>query len=135
AATWNDIITPCKTAGPVALLDISCAMAGPENTIVAAWANGKQAFLLKIFKLPQAHVTEIVGLITAALPQLRAPIPPAIKIDILSDHTQTIRASITDVQRTLILAVVLVVLAIFIFLRNLWATIIPCVAVPFPIFV
>ena len=125
AAAWNDIVITYKNGAPVRVRDIGRAIAGPENTLLAAWANGKQAILLKIFKLPQANVTETVDLIAAALPQLRAAIPPAIKIDILSDRTQTIRASIADVQRTLILSVALVVLAIFVFLRNLWATIIP----------
>jgi len=133
AAAWNDIVITYKNGAPVRVRDIGRAIAGPENTLLAAWANGKQAILLKIFKLPQANVIETVGLITAALPQLRAAIPPAIKIDILSDHTQTIRASITDVQLTLIFAVALVVLAIFVFLRNLWATVIPGVAVPLAI--
>ena len=133
AAAWSDIVVTYKNGAPVRVRDIGRAIAGPENTLLAAWANGKQAILLKIYKLPQANVIETVGLITAGLPQLRAAIPPAIKIDILSDHTRTIRASITDVQRTLILAVALVVLAIFVFLRNLWATVVPGVAVPLAI--
>jgi len=133
AAAWNDIVVTYKNGAPVRIGDIGRAIAGPENTLLAAWANDKRAILLRVYKLPQANITETVDLIAAALPQLRAAIPPAIKVDILSDRTQTIRASITDVQHSLILAIALVVLAIFVFLRTFRATVIAGVAVPLAI--
>jgi len=97
---------------------------------LAAFANGKQAILLPIFKLPGANVIQTVDSIKAALPQLLAAISPTVKLEVLSDRTQTIRASVADVQFTLMLTIALVVMVIFIFLRSLWATIIPSVAVP-----
>ena len=110
--------------------DIGRAIDAPENTRLAAFANGKQAILLPIFKLPGANVIETVDSIKAALPQLQAAIPPTVKVQVLSDRTQTIRASVADVQFTLMLTIALVVMVIFIFLRSLWATLIPSVAVP-----
>jgi hydrophobe/amphiphile efflux-1 (HAE1) family protein len=130
AAPWNDVIVAYKNGAPVRIRDIGRAIDAPENTRLAAFANGKQAILLPIFKLPGANVIQTVDSIKAALPQLRAAIPPAVKVQVLSDRTQTIRASVADVQFTLLLTIALVVAVIFIFLRSLWATIIPSVAVP-----
>ena len=130
AAPWNDIIVAYKNGAPVRVRDIGRAVDGPENTKLAALAQGKPAILLPIFKLPGANVIETVDQIKAALPQLQAAIPPAVKVDILSDRTQTIRASVSDVQFTLILTIGLVVMVIFLFLRSLWATIIPSITVP-----
>ena len=130
AAPWNDVIVAYKNGAPVRVRDIGRAIDAPENTRLAAFANGKQAILLPIFKLPGANVIQTVDSIKAALPQLQAAIPPAVKVQVLSDRTQTIRASVADVQFTLMLTIALVVMVIFIFLRSLWATIIPSVAVP-----
>jgi hydrophobe/amphiphile efflux-1 (HAE1) family protein len=130
AAPWNDIVVAYKNGAPVRVRDIGQAVDGPENDKLGAWANGKPAILLPVFKLPGANVIQTVDLINAAMPQLRAAIPSAIKIDVLSDRTQTIRASVTDIQFTLLLTIALVVMVIFIFLRSLWATVIPSVAVP-----
>ena len=130
AAPWNDVIVAYKNGAPVRIRDIGRAIDAPENTRLAALANGKQAILLPIFKLPGANVIETVDSIKAALPQLQAAIPPTVKVEVLSDRTQTIRASVADVQFTLMLTIALVVMVIFVFLRSLWATIIPSVAVP-----
>ena len=130
AAPWNDVIVAYKNGAPVRIRDIGRAIDAPENTRLAAFANGKQAILLPIFKLPGANVIRTVDSIKAALPQLQAAIPPTVKVEVLSDRTQTIRASVTDVQFTLMLTIALVVMVIFIFLRSLWATIIPSIAVP-----
>src|SRR5258708_4248865 len=130
AAPWNDVIVAYKNGAPVRIRDIGRAIDAPENVRLAAFANGKQAILLPIFKLPGANVIQTVDSIKAALPQLQAAIPPAVKVQVLSDRTQTIRASVTDVQFTLMLTIALVVMVIFVFLRSLWATIIPSVAVP-----
>src|SRR5712692_7892620 len=130
AGPWNDVIVAYKNGAPVRIRDIGRAIDAPENTRLAAFANGKQAILLPIFKLPGANVIQTVDSIKAALPQLQAAIPPTVKLEVLSDRTQTIRASVADVQFTLMLTIALVVMVIFIFLRSLWATIIPSVAVP-----
>src|SRR5207237_376309 len=130
AAPWNDVIVAYKNGAPVRIRDIGHAIDAPENTRLAAFANGSQAILLPIFKLPGANVIQTVDSIKAALPQLQAAIPPTVKVEVLSDRTQTIRASVADVQFTLLLTIALVVAVIFVFLRSLWATIIPSIAVP-----
>ncbi len=133
AAPWNDAIIAYPAGGPVRVRDIGHAIDAPENAQLAAWANGKPAIILPIFKLPGANVIQTVDQIKALLPQLQAAIPPAITVSILSDRTETIRASVHDVQFTLLLTIVLVVAVIFAFLRSFWATVIPSAAVPLAI--
>ena len=130
AEPWNDVILTYRNGAPVRIRDIGRAVDGAENNRIAAWANGKPAILLAVLKQPGANVIETVDRIKALLPQLQAAIPTAVKVDVLSDRTTTIRASVGDVQFTLILTVVLVVFVIFIFLRSFWATAIPSVTVP-----
>jgi len=130
AEPWNDVIIAYKNGAPVRVRDIGRAIDGPENTRQAAWANGKPSINLMVLKQPGANVIDTVDRIKAILPQLQAAIPPAVKVDILSDRTTTIRASISDVQFTLVLTIALVVMVIFVFLRSFWATIIPSVTVP-----
>ena len=127
---WNDVIIAFRNGGPLRIRDIGQAVTGPEDAKQAAWANGKRGVFLIVFKQPGANVIETVDKIKAQLPRLVAAIPPAIHIDILSDRTQTIRAAVEDVQFTLLLTIALVVMVIFIFLRSVWATIIPSVTVP-----
>jgi hydrophobe/amphiphile efflux-1 (HAE1) family protein len=130
AAPWNDVIVAYRNGAAVRIRDIGRAIDGPENLRLAAWSGNKPTILLPVFKQPGANVIATVDAIKAQLPQLRAAIPPTIKVDILSDRTQTIRASVADVQFTLVLTIGLVVMVIFVFLRNLWATLIPSVTVP-----
>ena len=130
AAPWNDAILAYKDGGPVRVRDIGVAVEGPENTRMAAWQNGKRGIYLLVYKLPGANVIDTVDRVKAALPLLQASIPPSIKVETLIDRTTTIRASVTDVEFTLALTICLVVLVIFLFLRNLWATIIPSITVP-----
>ncbi|MBB3397984.1 efflux RND transporter permease subunit [Rhizobium sp. BK060] len=130
AAPWNDAIVAYRDGAPVRIRDIGQAVDGPENTQLAAWANGKHAILLPIFKLPGANVVETVDQIKATLPQLQAIAPAAIHLSILSDRTETIRASVLDVETTLMITIALVVTVIFVFLRNLFATVIPSITVP-----
>ena len=130
ADPWNDVIIAYKNGAPVRIRDIGRAIEGPENTKLAAWDQGQRAVLLIVFKQPGANVIEVVDHIKALLPQLQAAMPPAIKVDILSDRTTTIRASVSDVQFTLLLTICLVVAVIFVFLRSFWATAIPSVTVP-----
>src|SRR6202008_176431 len=119
-----------RNGTPVRLRDIGQAIEGPENNLLAGWFNDKRAIVMGIQRQPGANVIDTVNRIQALLPQLQASLPPAIKISTISDRTQTIRASVSDVQFTLMLTVALVVMVIFIFLRNFWATVIPAVTVP-----
>ena len=96
-----------------------------QRIVSGAWQNGKQGILLIVFKQPGANVIDTVERIKAALPHLEASIPPSVHVNVMMDRTLTIRASVEDVQFTLILSIVLVVLVIFLFLRSFWATIIP----------
>jgi multidrug efflux pump subunit AcrB len=113
----------------VRVRDIGHAVSAPENDLIAGWYNNDRAIILPIQRQPGANVVETVARIKKALPVLEASIPAAIKVNIISDRTETIRASIADVQLTLILTVTLVVMVIFLFLRNFWATVIPAVIV------
>jgi hydrophobe/amphiphile efflux-1 (HAE1) family protein len=130
AEPWNDVILAYRNGAPVRVRDVGRAVEAAENDKLAAWADGKRTILLAVFKLPNANVIQTVDLVKAALPQLQAAIPPSIKVQILSDRTQTIRASVADVQFTLMLTIALVVMVIFLFLRSLWTTVIPSIAVP-----
>jgi hydrophobic/amphiphilic exporter-1 (mainly G- bacteria), HAE1 family len=127
---WNNVIIAYRNGGPLRIRDIGTAVSGPEDVKQAAWADGKRGVFLVIFKQPGANVIETVDRIKAQLPRLVAAIPPAIRIKIISDRTLTIRAAVEDVQFTLLITIVLVVLVIFIFLRSFWATVIPTVTVP-----
>jgi HAE1 family hydrophobic/amphiphilic exporter-1 len=127
---WNDVIVAYRSGAPLRVRDIGQALTGPQDVTQAAWADGKRGIVLVIYKQPGANVIDTVDKIKAELPRLQANMPPAIKIFTLSDRTQTIRAAVKDVQFTLLLTIALVVMVIFIFLRNLWATIIPSVTVP-----
>src|SRR6202012_5740958 len=127
---WNDVIVAYRNGGPLRIRDIGQAITGPEDAKQAAWANGKRGVFLVVYKQPGANVIDTVDKIKTLLPRLVSAISPAIKINLISDRTQTIRASISDVQFTLLLTIALVVMVIFLFLRSLWATIIPAVTVP-----
>jgi HAE1 family hydrophobic/amphiphilic exporter-1 len=127
---WNDVIVAYRNGAPLRVRDIGQAVTGPQDTTQAAWADGKPGIVLVIFKQPGANVIETVDKIKEMIPRLRATMPPAINIFTLSDRTQTIRSAIEDVQFTLLITIILVVLVIFVFLRSLWATIIPSITVP-----
>jgi len=130
AKDWNDVVIAYRNGGPLRIRDVGRAVAGPEDMKQAAWADGKRGVFLVIFKQPGANVIDTVDRIKAQLPRLIAAIPPAIKIKIISDRTLTIRAAVEDVQITLLITIVLVIMVIFVFLRSVWATIIPSVTVP-----
>jgi HAE1 family hydrophobic/amphiphilic exporter-1 len=127
---WNNVIIAYRNGAPLRIRDIGKAISGPEDMKQAAWADGKRGVFLVIFKQPGANVIDTVDRIKARLPRLIAAIPPAIKIKVISDRTLTIRAAVQDVQLTLLITVMLVIMVIFIFLRSAWATIIPSVTVP-----
>jgi HAE1 family hydrophobic/amphiphilic exporter-1 len=130
ADKWNDVIVSYRDGGPLRVRDIGRAVEGPQDTTQAGWADGKRAVFLVIFKQPGANVIDTVDQILGELPRIKASMPPSIDVSVLSDRTQTIRASVTDVQLTLLLTIVLVVGVIFVFLRSVWATIIPSMTVP-----
>ncbi len=127
---WNDAIIAYRNGAPLRIRDVGRAVTGPEDAKQAAWANGQRGVFLVVYKQPGANVIDTVDKIKALLPRLVAGIPAAIKIGIMSDRTQTIRAAVEDVQYTLLLTVLLVLMVIFIFLRSFWATVIPAVTVP-----
>jgi len=127
---WNDVIIAYRNGGPLRIRDIGKAITAAEDAKQAAWANGKRGVFLVVYKQPGANVIDTVDKIKALLPRLVAAIPPAIKIEVISDRTQTIRAAVSDVQFTLLLTIALVVMVIFVFLRSFWATVIPTVTVP-----
>jgi AcrB/AcrD/AcrF family/Phage integrase family len=127
---YADLVIAYRNGSPVRIRDIGRAISAGENELIAAWFNQKRAILLSIQRQPGANVIETVGRVKAMLPVLEASIPPAVKVNIISDRIQTIRASVADVQFTLTLSVALVVMVIFLFPRNFWATVIPAVTVP-----
>src|SRR5690606_3501464 len=127
---YRRIIIAWKDGAPVRLHDIATAVDDAENVRLAAWADRTPAIVLNVQRQPGANVIEVVDRIQALLPQLQASLPGAVEVRVLTDRTTTIRASVRDVQFELMLAVALVVMVIFVFLRNLPATFIPSVAVP-----
>jgi len=127
---YNNLIIAYRNGAPVRIRDVGQAIEAPENNLLAGWYNKQRAIILAIMRVPGANVISTVDNIKALLPQLEASIPPAIKVSIASDRTATIRASVSDVRFTLLLTIALVVMVIFIFLRNFWATVIPAVTVP-----
>jgi hydrophobic/amphiphilic exporter-1 (mainly G- bacteria), HAE1 family len=130
AAPWNDVVVAYKNGGAVRIRDIGVAVDGPENSLITAWQNGRQGILLLIYKQPGANVIDAVDRVQALLPRALASVPPSIKVDTVANRTTTIKASVQDVEITLLITIALVVLVIFLFLRNAWATIIPGVTVP-----
>ena len=129
-APYNNIVVAYKNGAPIRIKDIGQAVRGPQNRELAAWQNGKRGVLLLVFKQPGANVISTVEGVKRALPPLEASIPPAIHVRTISDRTLVIRASVHDVEFTLCLSVALVVMVIFLFLRNFWATVIPSITVP-----
>ncbi len=130
AAGYADTILAYRNGAPVRVRDVGRALILPEDPTQAGWLNDKRAVLIAVQRQSGANVIATVDAIKRALPQLQASLPPGIKVEIVSDRTQTIRASVADVQFTLLLTIALVVGVIALFLRKLWATVIPAVSVP-----
>ena len=133
AAEYRNVIIAYKNGSPVRLGDIGEVIDNVENVRLAGWVDGKPSVILDIQRQPGANIIETADRVKALLPRLRSSIPPTVKITILSDRTETIRASIADVQFTLLLTMALVIMVIFIFLRKFWATVITSVALPLAI--
>ncbi len=130
AAEYASLIVTYKAGSPVRLTDVANIVDDAENTRLAAWANAMPGVILNIQRQPGANVIETVDRIKALLPQLQSTLPAAIDVQVLTDRTVTIRASVKDVQIELMLAILLVVAVIFVFLRSASATLIPSFAVP-----
>ncbi|HLH04757.1 MAG TPA: MdtB/MuxB family multidrug efflux RND transporter permease subunit [Bryobacteraceae bacterium] len=130
---YKPVIIAYKNGAPVRLEDVASVVEGPENNHQAAWMNTTPAVIVNIQRQPGANIIAVVDRIKALLPQLQTAIPSAVKVQVLTDRTNTIRASVEDVQFELMLTVALVVMVIFLFLRSLAATVIPSVAVPLSI--
>jgi hydrophobe/amphiphile efflux-1 (HAE1) family protein len=127
---YDKVILAYRNGAPIRVADVGRAVAGPENTLSGAWANGNRAVLLVVFKQPGANVIETVDAIKAALPKFASVIPAGVKVDIMNDRTETIRASVHEVEFTLVLTIGLVVLVVLLFLRNVRATLIASAIVP-----
>jgi multidrug efflux pump len=130
SAEYAPLIIAYRNSGPVRVSDVATVIDDTENVRQAAWMNDSRAVIVNIQRQPGANIIAVVDRIKALLPQLQASLPSSIKVKILTDRTNTIRASVADVQFELMLTIGLVVLVIFLFLRNISATIIPSVAVP-----
>jgi multidrug efflux pump len=130
AEEYRSTIISYKNEAPVRLSDVAKVVDGVENDQLAAWANGKPAVLLDIRRQPSANIVQTVEEVQKALPQLQAVLPADVHLGVFSDRTITIRASVRDVELTLGITVLLVIAVIFVFLRRLWATVIPSIAVP-----
>ncbi|MGY2196508.1 efflux RND transporter permease subunit [Pseudomonas gingeri] len=130
ADEYRDLVIGYKNGAPIRLAQIARSVQGAENPRQAAWTDATPSIVLNIQRQPGANVIQVVDRVQQLLPKLRASLPGTLKVSVLTDRTQTIRASVTDVQYELAVAVVLVVLVIFLFLRNVPATVIPAVTVP-----
>ncbi len=130
AEEYRNLIVAWRGGAPIRLSDIAETIDGAENAHLAAWADQTPAVILSIRRQPGANVIETVDRIRQILPQLQATLPESINVKILTDRTTTIRASVADVRFELMLSVALVVMIIFLFLRNVRATIIPGIVVP-----
>ena len=127
---YQPIIVAYRNGNPVRLSDVATVVDSAENVRQAAWTNATPAVILNIQRQPGANIISVVDSIVLLLPQLKASLPQSIHIDVLTDRTTTIRASVKDVQFSLILTIGLVVMVIFLFLRSVSATVIPSIAVP-----
>jgi multidrug efflux pump len=130
AEEYRQLIVAYRNGAPVRLQDVATVVEGPENVKQAAWMNDTPAVIVNIQRQPGANIIAVVNRVKRLLPQLRASLPAGVDITILTDRTTTIRASVADVQFSLVLTVVLVVLVMFLFLRSLSATVIPSITVP-----
>ena len=130
---YKDVIIAYRNGAPVRLRDVATIIDGAENAKQAAWMNLSPAVIVNIQRQPGANIISVVDRIKKVLPQLQAGLPTSVKVAILTDRTETIRASVKDVEFEMMLTICLVVMVIFLFLRNLSATIIPAVAVPLSI--
>jgi len=130
AAQFNNQVIAYQNGAPVRIADVGRAIDSVQNNLVASWFNGKRSIVLAVQRQPGTNTIAIVDEVKNILPHFEATLPASVHLDVLYDRSQTIRASVSDVQTTLVVAAVLVVLVIFLFLRTVWATLIPSLALP-----
>jgi multidrug efflux pump len=130
ASAYRPLLVAYKDGAPVRLGDVAEVLDGVENDQVAGWANGRQAVIVNVQRQPGANLIEVADRVKGLLPRLKASLPAGVEVSVLSDRTETVRASVEDVELTLLLTIGLVIAVIYLFLRSLRATIIPGVAVP-----
>jgi hydrophobe/amphiphile efflux-1 (HAE1) family protein len=130
AATFDDVILAYRNGAPVRVRDLGRALDGVESVREAAWLGGTRAVIIDVHKQPGYNINQTVERVKQALPDLQRPLPPSIRLQMMGDRTQTIRASVNDVQVTMAISIGLVVLVMLLFLRHLWATVIPTVTIP-----
>ncbi|MFZ1949231.1 MAG: efflux RND transporter permease subunit [Pseudolabrys sp.] len=130
AADYRDVVVAYRNGTPIKLNQIARVIDSVENDKIATWFNDARAIVLAIQRQPDANTVQVVDLVRQSLPNMRAQVPPSIQMEPLFDRSLSIRAAVTDVQETLAIAVTLVILVIFLFLRKVSATIIPALAVP-----
>jgi hydrophobe/amphiphile efflux-1 (HAE1) family protein len=133
ASQYRDVIIAYQNGAPVTIGDIGDIINSSQNPRTGAWFDAKPAELLMIFRTADANTVQVVDQVKSMMPNLEQSIPPSVHVDLLSDRSQDIRASVSDVRNTLLITAVLVVLVIFAFLRKPWATITPSVTVPLAI--
>ncbi|MEW6335674.1 MAG: efflux RND transporter permease subunit [Thermodesulfobacteriota bacterium] len=133
AEAFRPLVVAYRNGAPVRIQDLGKVIDGVENKLVASWFNGKRAIILGVQRQPGANVVEVVDSIKEILPHLRTQIPQSVTLEVFFDRTQSIRESVHDVQLTLLGTIVLVILVIFLFLRNVSATVIPSLALPMSI--
>lgn len=129
-AAYRDLVVAYRNGSPIVLDTVARAATGPEDSEQAAWIGSEPAVIVNIQRQPGANVIQVVDQIRALLPQLTATLPAGVKLEVLTDRTETIRASVADVQMELLTSIALVVLVVFVFLRSLGATLIPALCVP-----
>jgi multidrug efflux pump len=130
ASAYKSMVVAYRNGAPIRLSDVGTALDAPENIHEAAWLQDKRAVIIDIHKLPGSNVVDTIRGIEDRLPELTASLPPAAKLHVVGDRTQTIRASVNGVQVTMIITIILVVLVIFAFLRDLRTTLIPSLTIP-----
>ena len=130
AAAFRPVVVAYRNGSVIRLVDVADVIDGVENSQLAAWAGERRALILNVQRQPGANVIQVADRVKALLPQLKASLPQSVEVNILSDRTETVRASVEDVEITLVITIGLVVLVIFGFLRNVRATLIPSIAVP-----
>ena len=130
AKSFAPIVLAYVNGAPLRLRDIARTVDSVENAQLAGWANEQRAIILNVQRQPGANVIQVADRVKTLLPQLEASLPQGIHVNILSDRTETVRASVADVEFTLVLTIFLVVAVIYVFLRNLRATTIPGITVP-----
>ncbi|SDR51361.1 multidrug efflux pump [Rhizobiales bacterium GAS113] len=130
ASAFNAVIVAYQNGAPVRVGDIGTAIDGVEDIRQAAWLGDERAVIIDVHKQPGYNINQTVQLVKDALPELQRALPPSIRVQVLGDRTQTIRASVSGVQATMALSVALVVLVVFLFLRRARATLLPCVTIP-----